>query len=54
MSRYDKPKAYTSRSLNDCERKYDTYEKEALAIIQSIILAIIITIVLIFFLCKYI
>ena len=29
----DKPIAYTSRSLNDCERKYDTYEKEALAII---------------------
>ena len=29
----DKPIAYTSGSLNDCERKYDTYEKEALAII---------------------
>ena len=29
----DKPIAYTSRSLNDCERKYDTYEKEALEII---------------------
>ena len=29
----DKPIAYTSRSLNDCERKYDTYEKEDLAII---------------------
>ena len=23
----DKPIAYTSRSLNDCGRKYDTYEK---------------------------
>ena len=25
----DKPVAYTSRSLNNCERKYDTYEREA-------------------------
>ena len=32
----DKPIAYTSRSLNDCERKYDTYEKEALAIIYCV------------------
>ena len=33
----DKPIAYTSRSLNDCERKYDTCEKEALAIIHCVI-----------------
>ena len=32
----DKPIAYTSRSLNDCERKYDTYKKEALAIIYCV------------------
>ena len=32
----DKPIAYTSRSLNDCERKYDTYEKEALPIIYCV------------------
>ena len=32
----DKPIAYTSRSLNDCESKYDTYEKEALAIIYCV------------------
>ena len=32
----DKSIAYTTRSLNDCERKYDTYEKEALAIIYCI------------------
>ena len=32
----DKPIAYTSRSLNDCERKYGTYEKEALAIIYCV------------------
>ena len=33
----DKPITYTSRSLNDCERKYDTYEKEASAIIYCVI-----------------
>ena len=32
----DKPIAYTCRSLNDCERKYDTYGKEALAIIYCV------------------
>ena len=32
----DKPIAYTSRSSNDCARKYDTYEKEALAIIYCV------------------
>ena len=32
----DKSTAYTSRSLIDCERKYNTYEKEALAIIYCI------------------
>ena len=32
----DKHISYTSRSLNDCERKYDTYEKEALAIIYCV------------------
>ena len=32
----DKPIAYTFRSLNDCERKYDAYEEEALAIIYCI------------------
>ena len=28
--------AYTSRSLNDYERKYDTYERKALAIIYCV------------------
>jgi Reverse transcriptase (RNA-dependent DNA polymerase). len=32
----DKPIAYTSRVLNDCEQKYHTYEKEALAIVYSV------------------
>ena len=32
----DKPIAYTSRSLNNFERKYDAYEKEALAIIYCV------------------
>ena len=32
----DKPIAYASRSSNDCERKYDTYKKEALAIIYCV------------------
>ena len=31
----DKPIAYTSRSLNDCE-KYDTYEKETFAFIYCV------------------
>ena len=29
----DKPMAYASRSLSETKKKYDTYEKEALAII---------------------
>ena len=32
----DKPIAYTSRSSNDFKRKYDTFEKEALAIIYCV------------------
>ena len=32
----DKPIAYTSRTLSDSERKFDTYEKEALAIVYSV------------------
>jgi His(2)-Cys(2) zinc finger./Integrase core domain. len=33
----DKPIAYTSRVLNECEQKYHTYEKEALAIVYSVL-----------------
>ena len=32
----DTPIAYTSRSLNDWERKYDTYEKKSLAIFYCV------------------
>ena len=32
----DKPIAYTSRTLSDSKRKFDTYEKEALAIVYSV------------------
>ena len=32
----DKPIAYTSRTLSDSERKFETYEKEALAIVYSV------------------
>ena len=32
----DKPIAYASRSLRDTEKKYTTYEKEALAIIYCL------------------
>ena len=32
----DNPIAYTSRTLSDSERKFDTYEKEALAIVYSV------------------
>ena len=33
----DRPIAYTSRTLNTAEVRYDTYEKEALAIVYSVL-----------------
>ena len=33
----DRPVAYTSRTLNTAEVRYDTYEKEALAIVYSVL-----------------
>ena len=33
----DRPVAYTSRTLNAAEVRYDTYEKEALAIVYSVL-----------------
>ena len=32
----DRPIAYASRILSDTERKYDTYSREALAIVYSV------------------
>lgn len=32
----DQPVAYSSRTLNECERIYATYKKEVLAIVYSV------------------